>query len=75
MPWQRLRRPHVRKIRGLLEEHYQPATANRMLSALRGVFKEMLALAVDDDRGEPGGDQHPRRAGGARTPRPRPLHR
>src|SRR5438445_60119 len=40
MPWQRLRRPHVLKIRGLLEEHYQAATANRMLSALRDVFRE-----------------------------------
>jgi hypothetical protein len=31
MPWHRLRRPHVPRIRGLLEEDYLPATANRML--------------------------------------------
>jgi integrase len=64
MPWQRLRRPHALKIRSLLEENYLPATANRMLSALRGVLKECwhsgllgteeyhLAIDVDPIRGE-----------------------
>jgi integrase len=64
MPWQRLRRPQVLKIRSLLEENYLPATANRMLSALRGVLKECwhsgqlgmeqyrLAVDVDPARGE-----------------------
>src|SRR5437899_10180647 len=53
MPWQRLRRPHVLKVRGLLEENYQPATANRMLSALRGVLRECWhsgQLSMEDYR-------------------------
>ena len=33
MPWQRLRRAHVLKIRGLLEEHYQPATRENAKAA------------------------------------------
>jgi hypothetical protein len=40
MPWPRLRRRQVLKIRSLLEENYLPAIANRMLCALRGVLKE-----------------------------------
>jgi integrase len=64
MPWPRLRRHQVLKIRSLLEENYLPATANRMLSALRGVLKECwhsgrlgmeeyrLAVDVEPVRGE-----------------------
>jgi hypothetical protein len=64
MPWHLLRRPQVLKIRSLLEENYLPATANRMLSALRGVLKEAwhsgqlgmeeyrLAVDVEPVRGE-----------------------
>jgi integrase len=64
MPWQLLRRHQVLKIRSLLEENYLPATANRMLSALRGVPKECwhsgrlgmeeyrLAVDVEPVRGE-----------------------
>jgi len=64
MPWHRLRRPQVLAIRSLLEENYLPATANRMLSALRGVLKESshsgqlgmeeyrLAVDVEPVRGE-----------------------
>jgi hypothetical protein len=72
MPWPRLRRPHVLKIRGLLEEHYQPATANRMLSALRGVLREcwhgQLMTTAEYQAAQRAGDTR-----GVGTPRPRPL--
>src|SRR5207244_1802259 len=69
MPWHRLRRPHVLKIRGLLEEHYQPATANRMLSAPPRRAQGVLAGPVDKRRGLPGGDQHSGSTRGVRTAR------
>ena len=65
MPWHRLRRPQVLKIRGLLEEHYQATTTNRMLSALRSVLREcwqaqlinhkdyQAAINIPTVRGEP----------------------
>jgi hypothetical protein len=78
LPWHRLRRPHLLKIRGLLEEHYQPATANRMLAALRGVLKECWQaqlLSIEESASAPaapGGSVVS--AGSRRSSRPPPTH-
>lgn len=51
-PWWLLRYHHAEAIRGRLAEAYAPATANKMLSAMKGVLKSCwrLGLMTADER-------------------------
>ncbi len=73
LAWWRLRYEHTSLIRSTLAEAYAPATANLMLSAMRGVLKACFRLGyMTADDLQRASDVPPAR--GSRLP-PRPLHR
>jgi hypothetical protein len=73
-PWWMLRYQHSEVIRGRLAEAYSPATANKMLSAMKGVLKSCWRLGLmTADESDRASDVEPVR--GTRLPPGRSIPR
>ncbi|HEY9802174.1 MAG TPA: site-specific integrase [Leptolyngbyaceae cyanobacterium] len=73
LDWSKLRYQHTAAIRAIFIEKYSPATANRMLCALRRVLKECLRLGLISAQDYQSAIDLKRVRGDSETPRGRLL--